>query len=51
MNVHADYITTYSKDRYYKTKGVDGFSLEDYENIKKKLMSLFEDSLFSRTLH
>jgi hypothetical protein len=32
-NVHADYITTYSKDRYYKTKGVDGFSLEDYENI------------------
>jgi hypothetical protein len=32
MNVHADYITTYSKDRYHKTKGVDGFS-EDYENI------------------
>jgi len=31
--VPGKYITTYSKDRYYRSKGVDGYSLEDYEKI------------------
>jgi hypothetical protein len=31
--VPGKYITTYSKDRYYTVKGVDGYSLADYEKI------------------
>lgn len=33
----AEYITTFSRDRYYDSKGVDGFSLRDYENIYNEL--------------
>lgn len=36
-NTPKEYITQYSKSHYYKTKGVDGFSLEDYEKIINKL--------------
>lgn len=31
------YITTYSRDRYYEEKGVDGYSLKDYETIINKI--------------
>lgn len=27
------YITTYSRDKYYTSKGIDGYSLQDYEKI------------------
>lgn len=36
-NVNADYITTYSKDRYYESVGVDGYSLKDYAAIYDSL--------------
>ncbi len=36
-NTPKEYITTYSKSNYYRTKGVDGMSLEDYENIINNL--------------
>jgi hypothetical protein len=36
-NVSADYITPYSKSNYYKKKGVDGYSLKDYEAIYNSL--------------
>jgi hypothetical protein len=32
-NTPGTYITTYSRDRYYDSKGVDGKSLADYEKI------------------
>lgn len=31
------YITTYSRDKYYTSKGVDGYSLQDYEKIIKTI--------------
>lgn len=31
--VPGTYITTYSRDKYYTSKGVDGYSLQDYEKI------------------
>lgn len=30
-------MTDYSRERYYKTKGLDGYSLKDYEDIYKSL--------------
>lgn len=36
-NMSAEYITTFSRDRYYDSKGIDGFSLRDYENIYNEL--------------
>jgi len=36
-NTPKSYVTTYSKSNYYKTKGVDGMSLLDYETIINKL--------------
>mgnify|MGYP003441078990 CR=1 FL=1 len=36
-NTPGNYITSYSKDHYYKLKGVDGYSLEDYEKILNEL--------------
>jgi len=36
-NTPGNYITSYSKDNYYTTKGVDGYSLKDYEKILNKL--------------
>lgn len=36
-NMSSEYITSYSKDRYYKTKGVDGYSLKDFDDIYKSL--------------
>jgi len=36
-NVPDSYITSYSKSNYFKSKGVDGYSLEDYENIINEL--------------
>ena len=32
-NVPKAYVTVYSKSNFYKTKGIDGMSLEDYERI------------------
>lgn len=36
-NVPGAYITTYSRDRYYNSKGVDGYSLSDYEKIMNSI--------------
>jgi hypothetical protein len=36
-NTPKSYVTVYSKSNFYKTKGVDGYSLEDYENIINSL--------------
>lgn len=36
-SVPDSYITPYSKSNYFKSKGVDGYSLEDYENIINEL--------------
>lgn len=36
-NTPAEYITKYSQERYLKSKGVDGYSLEDFSNIINKL--------------
>lgn len=36
-NTPKAYVTTYSKSNFYKTKGVDGMSLEDYERIINNL--------------
>lgn len=33
----ASVMTAYSKERYYSEKGVDGYSLKDYETIINKL--------------
>lgn len=33
QNSEAQYISSYSRKNFYKTKGVDGYSLEDYEQI------------------
>lgn len=32
-----NYITSYSRDRYYNSKGIDGFSLSDYEKMLNNL--------------
>lgn len=31
------YMSSYSRERYYSTKGVDGYSLKDFEEIKNNL--------------
>jgi hypothetical protein len=36
-NIDASYITTYSKDRFYESVGVDGYSLKDYAAIYDSL--------------
>lgn len=36
-NTPKEYITPYSKSNYYETKGVDGWSLKDYDNIINQL--------------
>lgn len=36
-NTPSEYITDYSKKRYYNEKGVDGYSLKDYEDIKNSI--------------
>lgn len=36
-NTPAEYITKFSKTHYYKSKGVDGYSLKDYEDMIKLL--------------
>lgn len=36
-NVSSEYITSYSRDRFYTVKGVDGYSLKDYEELYNKL--------------
>lgn len=36
-NASSEYITTFSRDRFYDSVGVDGYSLKDYEDIYKKL--------------
>jgi len=36
-NTPAEYITKYSQERYFESKGVDGYSLKDYHNIIKSL--------------
>jgi len=35
--VPGKYITSYSRDRYYTSKGVDGYSLKDYEKIMETI--------------
>lgn len=34
-NPNSKYITKYSRENYYDTKGIDGYSLKDYEKIIK----------------
>ena len=36
-NSNSEYMSKYSKDKYYNTKGVDGYSLSDYDNIIKNV--------------
>jgi len=36
-NTPGKYITSFSRDRYYTSKGVDGYSLSDYEKIMNNL--------------
>lgn len=36
-NVPSEYITDYSRSRYLDSKGEDGYSLKDFENIIKAL--------------
>lgn len=36
-NPNASYITNYSKKNYINTKGIDGYSLNDYEKIIENL--------------
>ena len=36
-NVPKEYITQYSKSNFYNEKGVDGWSLKDYEDIINQL--------------
>ena len=36
-NKSAEWISNHSKNNYYTTKGVDGYSLADYEEIINKL--------------
>jgi hypothetical protein len=36
-NVPKEYITQYSKSNFYETKGVDGWSLKDYNDIINQL--------------
>ena len=36
-NTSAEYITTFSRDRYYDSVGIDGYSLKNYEDIYKSL--------------
>lgn len=36
-NTPKEYITQYSKSNFYETKGVDGWSLKDYETIINQL--------------
>ena len=36
-NTSAIWMSDYSKKNYYDRKGVDGYSLKDYEEIKNKL--------------
>ena len=35
-NSNGSYITKYSRENYLHTKGVDGYSLKDYDEIRKK---------------
>jgi hypothetical protein len=35
-NSNGSYITKYSRENYLNTKGVDGYSLKDYDEIRKK---------------
>jgi hypothetical protein len=35
-NSNGSYITKYSRENYLNTKGVDGYSLKDYDQIRKK---------------
>lgn len=36
-NPNKTYITKHSRDHYYSTKGVDGYSLKDFDQIRKNL--------------
>lgn len=36
-NKASEWMSNYSRKNYYKTKGVDGYSLEDFEEIKETL--------------
>lgn len=36
-NTPGNYITSFSRDKYYESVGVDGYSLKDYEDIINKL--------------
>lgn len=36
-NKSANWITSYSRKNYFTTKGEDGYSLEDFEEIKETL--------------
>lgn len=36
-NTPQEYITDYSKRNYFNSKGVDGYSLKDYEDIRNSI--------------
>ena len=36
-NPNASYITKYSREGYLNVKGVDGYSLKDFDNIRKNI--------------
>lgn len=36
-NPNGSYITKYSRENYTDTKGVDGYSLRDFDNIRKNI--------------
>lgn len=36
-NPNKSYITKYSRDHHYTTKGIDGYSLKDFDQIRKNL--------------
>ena len=35
-NSNASYITKYSRSNYANVKGVDGYSLKDFDDMRKK---------------
>ena len=35
-NSNASYITKYSRSHYSTAKGVDGYSLKDFDDMRKK---------------
>ena len=43
-NSNASYITKYSRGNHLTTKGVDGYSLKDYDEMRKKFAKIEESN-------